>query len=339
MKKIYLLTDYLNRFSSKHNAAIYKNGMDKDLLERAFLNFNYEAIFIPLSKVNFRNQNWKGKIVLYTSQEDVGYYYKSYIEDIVYGLEIAGAILIPSFKYLKAHSNKVFMEILRDLSPIKEMGNLRGNYFGTYEEAFNIENEINYPTVIKGAEGAMSVNVALARNKSEFAEVIKRIAATRNFKEEFRELVRKIKYEGYQKQSKFRKKFIIQDFLPELSNDWKVLIFGNKYFIIERNVRKNDFRASGGGINTFGSKVQVPRGIFEFSRTIIDYLNVPMISLDIVSSKNEFFLLEYQTLYFGTSGQWKSDCYYEQSGNEFIKKENNLSLEEIYVESIVQFIN
>ena len=63
-----------------------------------------------------------------------------------------------------------------------------------------------------------------------------------------------------------------------------------------------------------------------------------MISLDIAQSNNEFYLIEFQSLYFGTSGHWKSDCYFQFNGTDFIKKENNLSLEEIYVESIVDYL-
>jgi hypothetical protein len=40
----------------------------------------------------------------------------------------------------------------------------------------------------------------------------------------------------------------------------------------------------------------------------------------------------------GTYGVWRSDCYFQFNGIDFIKKENNLSLEEVYVESIVNYL-
>ncbi len=340
MNTIYLLTDYLNRFGSKHNSAIYKDGMDKKLLSELFKKQGYQTEFFEISKVDFRNQDWKGKTVLYSSQEDVGYYYKSFIEDIIYGLELAGAVLIPSYKYLKAHSNKVFMEILRDLSPLPEIKNLTAKHYGSYEEAIQDAENFDYPVVIKSAEGAMSKNVVLAHNKNELKNVIKKLAATRNLKEETREFIRSFKYKGYQKQSKFRKKFIIQNFIPDLSNDWKVLVFGNKYYIFQRHVRKNDFRASGSGQSQYlyGSKSPVPEGIFSLSKKIKDTLDLPMVSLDFALYNNELFLLEFQSLYFGTVGQWRSDCYYQDIDNEFIIKENNFSLEEVYVESIMNYL-
>ncbi|MDZ7775668.1 MAG: hypothetical protein U5L09_08770 [Bacteroidales bacterium] len=297
--------------------------------------------FFHFRKWISRNQDWRDKFVLYSSQEDVGYFYKSFIEDIIYGLELAGAKLIPSFKYLKAHSNKVFMEILRDQVPIAEIKNLKANYYGSYEEALKDETKFNYPVVIKSAEGAMSKNVALARNKLELKKTIKKLSATRKFKEEIREFIRDIKYNGYQMQSKYRKKFVIQNFIPGLSNDWKVLVFGDKNYIFERHVRKNDFRASGSGQSQYlyGSKSKIPDGIFRLAKKIKDKLNVPMISLDFAVRGEQLYLLEFQVLYYGTVGQWRSDCYFQFDGQDFVKKENNLSLEDVYVESVIKFLN
>ena len=335
MKTIYLLTDYLNRFGSKHNADIYNDGMNKEILSKNFLKQGYNAKFIPLNKIDFRENNWKDAIVLYTSQEDVGYYYKSFIEDIIYGLELAGVKIIPSFKYLKANNNKVFMEILRDLTPLKEIKNLVAQHYGTLEEAMLDAEKFDYPVVIKGAEGAMSKSVALAYNKQELKQKIRNLAATRNLKEEAREYIRSKKYEGYQMQSKYRRKFIIQNFLPGLDNDWKVLVFGNKYYILERNVIKNDFRASGSGEKyLFGSASSVPNGIFEMAKKIKDGLDLPHVSLDFAQYNNELCLLEFQALYFGSSTEYRSDFFYHFDGNNFIKTENNLSLEDVYVESI-----
>ena len=117
MNKIYILTDYRNIFGSKHNATPYRSGMDKDLLKKYFWNIWFWSYFLKnililiLEKMNFKDQ-----YVLYTSSEDIGGLYKNYIEDIIYGLHLQGTKLIPDYKYLKAHNNKVFMEILRDLT-------------------------------------------------------------------------------------------------------------------------------------------------------------------------------------------------------------------------------
>ena len=120
--------DYKNQFGSKYTATPYRSGMDKDKLNNYFSNYGYDVEFMQLSAVNFPN-DWKDKYVLYTSQEDKDYLYKSYIEDIVYGLELAGARVIPSYKFLKANNNKVFMEILRDLSNCVEIQGISSKYY------------------------------------------------------------------------------------------------------------------------------------------------------------------------------------------------------------------
>ncbi len=110
------MTDYKNRFGSRHFDKPYRSGFDQQVLAKYFSQHNINPKFINLSDVNFRKNNFTNQFILYTSSEDEGYFYKSYIEDIVLGLQLSGARVIPDFKYLRANNNKVFMEILRDQS-------------------------------------------------------------------------------------------------------------------------------------------------------------------------------------------------------------------------------
>jgi hypothetical protein len=73
-----------------------------------------------------------GVPVLYTSSEDRGLQYKSWIEDLVLAMEAAGARTIPSFRFLRAHHNKVMMEALRTQLFPKEAALLHTYSFGTY---------------------------------------------------------------------------------------------------------------------------------------------------------------------------------------------------------------
>ena len=127
--------------------------MDHVRLKKYFNELGFNAIFINVSSINFK-QSHKDKLFLYTSSEDPDYLYKSFIEDIVLGLEISGAIVIPSYKYLRANNNKVFMEILRDHLIIKSISNVKSSYFGSYEDFLKNLPNANDTIVIKSSAGA-----------------------------------------------------------------------------------------------------------------------------------------------------------------------------------------
>ena len=225
MKNIVLLTDYKNRFNLKHDDVPYRSGMDINLIVEFFNKKGFSVKVIQFSELDFKNQDYKGQLIVYTSQEDNHGLYKSYIDDILYTLEIQGAILIPGYSYFKAHHNKVFMEIfLEKLAIDNSISKLDSKYFGTLEELHRISNQISFPVVIKGASGANSKNVSLAKNKKDLFKKVQKLSYSSTILERFREFVRKYKYKGYEKESKYRKKFILQQFVPNLKNDWKILL-------------------------------------------------------------------------------------------------------------------
>jgi hypothetical protein len=198
MQKIYALTDYKNYFGSKWNSIPYRSGFDKELLKSYFYNNNFEIEFIRFQDINFKN-NWRDKLVIYTSSEDTGLNYKSYIEDIVLGIEKEGAFLLPRFEFLRANNNKVYMEIIKERVLDNEFSSNLSLLYGTLEEMYyDIErNKIKFPCVIKKASGAMSRGVFLARNKNELNRYVKRISRTPHYLLEMKDIIRSFKYEGY----------------------------------------------------------------------------------------------------------------------------------------------
>lgn len=335
-RTIHALTDYKGSFESKYNAIPYNSGMDKRLLEKHFAALDFEVVFIQFSEVlNYPNNFWENKLVIYTSSEDTGYYYKNFIEDIIYYLELSNAKVIPSFKYLRANNNKVFMELLRHQFN-NEVFNMQSKVFGTYEEAEIVRNKLNFPLVYKQAAGAMSKGVGSARNQEELIRKLKKISRTPNLFRELWEYGRSIKYKRYIRESKYRNKFIVQDFIDGLNGDYKVLIFGEKYYVLKRDTKKDDFRASGSGIKNFIT--EIPGGMLEYANLCLNTLNVPNVSLDIGYNGKSFFLVEFQCLYFGSYTLTYSDFYWQRTENDnFVLKGGESILEEEYVRSIVEF--
>jgi len=338
MIKIILLTDYKGHFGSKHNDSPYRSGMDKDLLRKYFADNGFETHFVNFSDIDFRKNTLKDQFVLYTSSEDAGYHYKDYIEDIVLGLELQGAKVIPEYKYIRANNNKVFMEILRDQLKFKDINLIKSYHFGALEELKKNIYKFKFPVVIKSASGAMSQGVELARDKNELIKKVKKISRSKYIFEELWDLGRSYKHKGYIKESKYRKKFIVQNFIPNLKNDWKILIYGNKYFILYRGIKRGDFRASGSHIFKFNDNSLNPDGIFDFAERIYNLINVPSLSIDVCYNGADFFLTEFQALHFGTSTMEKSCQYFVKENSKWIYKVNDIDIEKVYVESIIDYI-
>ena len=338
MKKIYLLIDYKERFGSKYSAEPYRSGMDKRLLARYFNNSGYDAKYLNFSRVNFREIDFRGVPVLYTSQEDWGYHYKSYIEDIVLGLELHGAKVIPSYRYLRANNNKVFMEILRDQLKDEGIKTIKSFHFGCLEELKANIDTFEFPVVIKSAAGAMSTGVYLAHNKKELIKYAKIISRTKFIKQEIKDIGRAYKHKKYIRESRYREKYIIQNYILNLVNDWKIIVFGERYYILYRGIKNGDFRASGSHIFEFNKDDLIPTGIFDFAKKIYDIFDIPNLSLDIGFDIKEFHLIEFQAIYFGTSTMEKSNGFFKKKDNSWEKVVDKLPLEKVYVDSIKYYI-
>lgn len=339
MKEIIALTDYKNHFGSKWDALPYNSGFDKKLLSQYFRERNYQIKFVEFSKVT-ELRNIKNIPILYTSSEDIGYHYKSYIEDVVLFLQESGGKIIPEFKFLRANNNKIYMELISKQIGGKIMNRLDSWIFGTFEEMQSRMHEFTYPIVIKSSTGAMGRGVSLAKNEKDLIKKVKSIIRTQYLLQDIKDNIRPYKYKGYKVNSLYREKFVLQSFIPDLKNDWKILIFGDKYFIFSRPVRKNDFRASGSGnLNySYGSECNYPQGIFEFAKNIFEILDVPHLSIDIAYDGNKFYLIEFQAIFFGTVGHVKSDVYFKKEKNNWIPLKNTEPIEKIYAASVIDYL-
>lgn len=340
MEKLYLLTNHRGAFGNKYKAHTYHSGMDKEMLAKVFSDKGYEVEFLSPAEIDFRDRKYIDSIILYTTTEDFMEYYKQYVEDIVLGFSNVGAHVIPNYVYLRAHHNKVFMEILRDIQSFEPLNNIKTQKFGTLEEFQKFFKLGENPVVLKTSSGASSLGVYLGKGYKDLLAKVKRASKTYHLREDLKELVRRYRHKGYKPVSRNRKKFITQNFIPNLSNDWKVLVYGEKYYILERPVRKNDFRASGSGKDNylFGSEATIPDGIFDYAKLVYDQLDVPMLSLDIAYANDQFYTLEFQVVGFGTSGQQLSNNYFIKNESKWIPIYEKLELEEVYASSVIYYL-
>jgi glutathione synthase/RimK-type ligase-like ATP-grasp enzyme len=336
MRTIYFLTDYKGYFGTKYHATPYRSGLDKTAISEAMKRRGFEVVFIAPESVNFRRLNARGQLVVYTSAEDERLLYKDYLEDVLLALHLQGAILVPRFEFFRAHHNKVFMEMLRDVKGSAAMKTVASRYYGTLEDLKQDSTIREGRFVVKPAAGAMSAGVALAENKMELLKTAERVSRSRRLLLDIRDYIRSKKRKGYRRDSWHRKKYIVQDFIPGLSHDWKVLIYGKKLFALRRDVRPSDFRASGSGRFTF--REDVPRPLLDLGERLLEELDVPWLSLDVGISGDQFHVLEFQVVYFGTLTLERSEFFFRRSGSawELVRAKSNL--EEEYCEALCSFI-
>jgi len=338
-KNIVLLTDYKGFFESKEKSKIYRGGMDITKISQMFVDTRYEVKTMEISAIDYAYIHQNNPYIIYTSSEDKHDFYKSYIEDIVFDLEQRGFQLIPNYACLKAHNNKVAMELLRLRSGFDKIQSIQSNTYGCYEELLQKKQLPNFPLVVKTASGAMSRGVAKAENRKELLKLAKDLSKSFDIKHDIKEVLRKIKYRHtYKKESFNRLKFITQNLITGLANDYKVLVYGNKAYVLYRGNRKNDFRASGSG--KFNFVEDLPQGMLDYAYSIKEFFKVPHISLDIGFDGINFHLIEFQFLCFGTTTLEKSPHYFlldklKQTWN-LIKATSDL--EEVYVNSMIDFI-
>lgn len=336
-KRIVILIDYKGFFGSKQFSKLYRGGMDVDKLITYFQNAGYDTEAIHINKIQ-NSYIGEDTVVLFTSSEDKYGLYKSFIEDIIYHLEKQGVDLIPGFEYLKAHNNKVAMELLRERTKCDSIKTIKSYVFGTLEELRNhLDYFSSFPVVLKSYTGAMSRGVAFANNKQQLLKIAKSFSRSKDLGQDLKELLRKLKYKGlYIRESFYRNKFVVQNFIPELKNDWKVLVYGNKCFVLFRKNRKKDFRASGSGYFEF--RKDLPQGMLNYALKIRKLFNVPNISLDVGFDGKLFHLIEFQFLYFGTTTIEKSNFYFEKVNGEWLYIEKKADLEKTYADSIITYL-
>ena len=337
-KKIIIITDYKVFFGSKLFSPIYRGGMDIQKMESYLNAEGYKTKVIEFTKTNSLYSLTAKPIILYTSSEDKDGKYKSFIEDIIFDLEKRGFQVIPSIECLRAHNNKVAMELMRDRSLLSDIQTIHSRVFGTLEELRASINEFSYPVVIKTFSGAMSRGVDKADNPIELLKKAANLSKSPNLRHDIKELLRKLKYrQRYVKESFHRSKFVVQNLIEGLKNDWKVLVYGNRCYVLRRDNRDNDFRASGSGKFTFSK--ELPEGMLDFALKVCKHFNVPHISLDIAYDGTRFHLIEFQFLYFGTTTIEKSNHYFLKSNNGWEVIEEQSDLEQVYVDSVLKYLN
>lgn len=338
MKLIYILVDYRGQFYSSVRSSTI--GYDLSKLKESLIELGYECQILSFKEV-IGFTKIKDSIFIYQSSEDRELFYKGYIQDILLYIKSKGGVVIPDFDCFNAHHNKLYQELILKSEKFEKVKVLKSNLFGTFEELqATSKGTFSYPCVVKGASGSTSKSVYLASNHKELLERASLVSKTFNIYDFIRFSIKKLIKKGYIPESLHRKKFIIQEFIPGLEGDFKVLVFGNKYYVLQRFNRKNDFRASGSG--KFKYPDFTPSNILDAAKEVFERFESPCISLDLAldNSSNNVFIIELQFLMFGTITLEKSTGYYfyDTDSLQWVWKEEKPELEKTYAIALNKFL-
>lgn len=279
-------------------------------------------------------RDWSGAYIVYQSSEDRGLFYKDYIEDLILALELRGAILVPDFVAFRSHHNKAFQEQIRQR--YLPESKISSRVFGCFED---LEKEIGgmfYPCVLKSASGAKSTGVRLCKSEAELRRYARKMSSTLDIVELLKDLIKRVVRPGYTPVSQRKGKFLIQTFLPGLSDDYKVLVYGDKAVAIGRNVPPGDFRASGSGLLVIDEPV--PKQIIDYAFDLNQRFGVPYGAYDIAMYEGRPELIEFQFVSFGTTTLFVSNRYFQKSATGIAEIAGTLDLEQVIADALIGYV-
>ena len=350
MGKLTILTDSDSRFLVSIPDQKNYTSMDVDKIKRYFETEKYDVNVLKFYELDL-TKNYSGMFFLYQTSESPGAFYKKYIEDIIFFLEKQGAIVLPKFEYLKAHHNKVYMEMMRTRFSDSSLKTIKSMCFGSWKDAQYYEPD--FPVVVKLASGAGSSGVFLLRNKNDYNKCLKekgRLIYSDNrvtlFTSYVKNVIKNLKKNispaesGYLKNitPELSKSFVIQTFIDGLKGDFKVLIFGNKYYTLYRRNRDNDFRASGSG-RLYEVPENEHEGLLNYARKVTFEIDFPILGVDIGYDGKKYHLLEFQMIHIGPYTLQSSKFWHEYHDGSWIRVDGVSDLEEEFSTSIHDFIS
>lgn len=361
MKKILILHDYKGMLACKFIGSKeehYDSVLNLEAIKEELVSKGFEVTISEFATLDM-SKNYAGYYVLYPSSEEKGLFYKNYISDVVLRLMSDGAVLLPSFQHFQCHHNKSFAEMYRAGLMDEKLKTPKSLCIGRYEELELVKGELTYPVVVKTASGSGSVGVKLAKSADELEAVVKKLMRHTYRNQEYtwlrefghkpvgfalKKLMKKLKGDkklAPRDEPYYSNKIVLQDMIPNLSGDYKVLYFHGKYYCLGRKNRDNDFRASGSGKFAFPETVEEIRNVLELARCAVKEFNEPMISMDIAENDEGCYLIEFQFLYFGPYTLQYSDWYftYDEDSKMFIKVNEKSDLEKEYARAVAEYID
>lgn len=170
------------------------------------------------------------------------------------------------------------------------------------------DNEIDFPIIAKLRGGSGSHNVKLLRTPTELLRYARKMfgsgispspslmyktVSNARTSRNWETMIKRVKrapefFRTLKNAKKFpnEKEYVfLQEFIPNDGYDLKIVVVGDKLSFIGRNIRKGEFRASGGG-DLFYDRSYVTKNIIESAFRTSDLLNFQCMGYDYVVNKD-----------------------------------------------------
>jgi glutathione synthase/RimK-type ligase-like ATP-grasp enzyme len=283
-----------------------------------------------------KNNDFVKNGVFYFCSSQVEEYLRA-ILDVAMEVKSVGGLLIPAIEFYFSHENKYYQELYKSRMEIPTPKCL---LFTSSEVTQKLLSEIVLPSVVKPYNGFGSEGVQLTKTKNSFQKAL--FGSMKSFVfgvAEGKEILKRFVKRYFMYRGAYPSRIgrvVAQSFIPDLTHDWKVLVFYNKVYVLKRYTRKGDFRASGSG--NFDFSVVADDRLIEFSVKIRKMLKAPFVSLDIAENNLGYSIIEYQTVHFGLATVINAKTEYLLEENKVLSRSiSNVCIPSLFSESILQF--
>lgn len=266
----------------------------------------------------------EGQCIFYAFSQRV--HLRQYIKDVLTFLAKQNT-LIPSLDLLLSHENKGYAQLY---SQRLGLNSPKGWYLTDIAQVNQLK--LSYPIVLKSISGTNAKTVWLCHNEAEIRAKLKQLAKSPNcfVKLDYlrrKHLRNKRTYAGYPRfeprqdaQDWLRymthgANFLLQEYIPNLDCDYRVIAVGKRFYLMQRLVNKGDFRAS--GTKKFVFTVTPPEGLLDFARDVYQRFDAPYLSMDIGHKDGGNYLFEFQALHFGTAAIVRSEGFWQHESGRW----------------------
>jgi len=307
--------------------------MDVPLLASTLKALGYAVRITDIGSLALQAGSIKDQTIFYAfSQRE---HLRAYIKDVMQVLNPRNRI-IPSLPLLLCHENKGYAELYRQQLGISSPS---GHYINDAGMIPTLK--LTYPIVLKTIAGTNARGVTLCQSEADLLKAVKSLSSGPGLFNRIDHLRRKHlrkgrTYEGYPDfapQSDAdawleymtpKTSFVLQEFIPGLDCDYRVIAIQGRYYVMQRLVNKGDFRAS--GTKRFVFDAQVPDDLLDYAEDTFRKFDTPFLSMDIGHSSTGNHLFEFQALHFGTAAIVRSQGFYQRmdGGWQFVRAQSKL---------------